>query len=153
MTRQKLYIISILVLLCCNAWSLYHLFVMPSHKPVPPRKIIIEKLQFSESQIEAYDILIAEHQKSIRDTEGQIKSAKSDLYQLLKLSVPDSALMANKIAHISALQASIEYIHMAHFADIKNLCNANQLPQFDSLVNELANLFGRNRRKNQDKHE
>ena len=40
-----------------------------------------------------------------------------------------------------------EKINLEHFLDIKKLCKPNQMKDYESLTQELANLFGHKMKK------
>ncbi|MDP3928370.1 MAG: hypothetical protein Q8R57_05070 [Bacteroidota bacterium] len=144
MTKQKIYIGIIIILLLCNAWALYKL----NHRPlsIGPRDTIIERLNFDIEQISIYDTLIHGHRRQIRAQEKSLHETKNSLYQLLKTDTLDRLQAALLLEKIAQIQMNIERIHISHFNDIKNICKPNQLPQYIKLVDELAKLFNHKRK-------
>jgi len=110
-----------------------------------PRNIIIEKLHFSEAQVEEYDQLISWHRNEIDSTDQQIVELKNRLYH--GLATPDSSGKDSLIAAISMAQQHIERVHYKHFEDIGKLCTAEQKPAFEALTREIASLFAPGPRK------
>lgn len=105
-----------------------------------PKRYIIETLHFDRNQIAAYEVLVQQHRRQIRDKEMQMMDLKQQLYSLL--SVAYSAGDADSlIAAIAGVQTAIEQINFKHFQDIKNLCRPEQQAYFDKLSLEIAELF------------
>lgn len=142
MKKSNLLIGIIIGLLACNGLLLY--FVMrptPRNNREAPKIFIIEKLHFNQEQIDAYELLIQNHRKQVKETERGIRESKNALYQTLNNNNPavqsDSLILA-----MNAYQQKMEKIHFEHFMAIKNLCTPEQLPAFEELSKELARLFG-----------
>lgn len=113
------------------------------NRPFPnhgPRDIIIDRLQFDDSQVKEYDKLISIHQKSVREADKQIAEIKSQLYTSLDSNTVYTDSLINEI---NSIQKKIETIHIKHFKDISLLCHTDQLDEFEKLSHDLAALFGR----------
>jgi len=142
MNRTKFYNIIICLLLISNFVLLYFALQKSSRgfDPDGPKNIIIEKLHFDENQIKSYQKLIDKHRKDIRKNNDQILMLKKELYSNLKTN--DSKKELDSIAtQIGVIQKQIEEIHFNHFLDIKALCKPEQLSKFDSLSEELTEIF------------
>ena len=144
MNKIKLLVISVIVLVVLNLFLVSNLF-FKTKPPFPlkgrklPREIIIEKLNFDENQIVDYVELIKEHRREIRTNDREIRQLKKKLYSLLQSD--NFELKDSLITKINIIQEDIEYIHFDHFMDIKNICNDNQLEEFNKLSVELSKLF------------
>ena len=104
-----------------------------------PMKLIIEQLNFDESQKKEFIKLVDSHKKEIKEVHQKIMSSKKNLYQELKnenASLDDSLLtiIANEVKEI-------EKAHFNHFLEIKELCNEEQKVQFAILADELSIIF------------
>lgn len=112
----------------------------PDHRPERPRNIIIERLHFTNTQVEEYDKLIQQHRNTIEEADARIIQLKNRLYSQLNntgnISEKDSLLNA-----IAETQRSVESVHYHHFEDIKMLCTAEQVKDFNMLAADLASLF------------
>ncbi len=110
------------------------------HMPQQPKMIIIEKLDFTPSQIEDYEVLIDKHLVKHKQLNKQIHENKAELYQLLKAEYneDDVNALTNEIAN--KLMA-IEQLNYNHFAEIKALCKDDQIEKFNQFTTELADLF------------
>ncbi|MCB9196087.1 MAG: periplasmic heavy metal sensor [Flavobacteriales bacterium] len=144
MTKNKVYIISIVVLLVLNLILAFLLIQRPPHPDGPkhqePKEIIIEKLGLDDEQISSYQLLINDHRSSIVEKEEQIMNLKNELYSTLKMD--SSSDQAKKlIEELAQLQEDIEHIHYDHFMEIKKICKDDQLTKFNDVINELPKLF------------
>jgi hypothetical protein len=110
----------------------------PKHEG--PKNHIIEVLHLDQAQVAQYDILIADHQKQIREQEGQLMNAKNALYATVVDEPSDSLIQGLKM-NVSSAEEKIQDIHLNHFREIKKLCKPEQLPAFESLMNEVGFLF------------
>lgn len=142
MNKTKFYILVICLLLISNFVLLYFALQKPSRgfDPDGPKNIIIEKLHFDENQIEAYQKLIDKHRQDIRKNNDHILMLKKELYSNLKNDNSKREL-DSITTQIGTIQKQIEEIHFNHFIDIKALCKPNQFSKFDSLNEELTEIF------------
>lgn len=140
MNKKRFYILVVVILLISNVFLLTMFIIGPKgHQPPNrPKLIIIEKLGFDQNQINAYDKLIAEHRSSIRKHETSLNKAKETLYKQLNVSEHNNDSI---YAIIASEHQKIEEINFSHFEDIKALCKKEQMPKFESLTKELADLF------------
>jgi hypothetical protein len=147
MNKNKLLIISVAVLVLLNI-SLIVVLTL-GHSPRPPhmqgpqnpQEIIIEKLNFDASQVEAYNEIITEHREQIENKEHEMRIAKEALYHSLSSDNQDEK--DQLIAKINILQKDFEDIHYNHFLEIKKLCKPEQIQDYNELTNELAKIFSR----------
>ena len=140
MSKSKLLIVAVIFLVALNLGLMWQLFKRPPHPGVSNRTIIMERLNFDESQTMAFDELVTAHKKDARMHEDSLRQCKNTLYAQA-LAQRDSALSQKLVTKISSLQTSIEWMHYRHFEDIRSLCRPEQLPAFKELTNELAAMF------------
>jgi Spy/CpxP family protein refolding chaperone len=150
MKTNKFYLIIIVALLCCNLVLVFFLLngpqKGPNNRPMggpgmhEPKRVIIDKLHFDDTQIMQYEEVIKSHFEAIRGYDQQINELKKDLYIQLKKSdsVDSQSIIINKIGEI---QQKIERKHFDHFLEIKKICRPDQMKDFDSLSEELVQLF------------
>jgi periplasmic protein CpxP/Spy len=124
--------------------------VMVSHRSgrahaVGPRRMIIEKLHFDETQQVAYQKLIDAHIIDVKKGEQQIQEYKRRLYATLNSAV-DLSARDSLIAEMAKLQMSVEQIHYRHFQDIKALCKPDQQKAFEAFTLEISDLFQKGQR-------
>ena len=104
-----------------------------------PKELIIEKLEFNESQIAEYDILISSHREKIQVEESEIKRLKSELFELL--NYPSESISDSLSSEIAEHIKNIETAHYNHFKEIRSLCSKDQIDNFNDLIEELPRLF------------
>ncbi|MCE3280658.1 MAG: hypothetical protein K0S44_2849 [Bacteroidetes bacterium] len=151
MNRTKLLTIVIIGLLILNLGILCILFLNKGHNDHPtgmpprgegPKKIIIEKLHFDPSQVSSYELLIDVHKKRTRELNDTSKILHKELYTLLNTAHPDTSKANELIRSIADKQMEVDHLNFNHFSDIKNLCKPEQIEYFNSLTEDLAELFG-----------
>lgn len=143
MTKNKFYLLIITALVIMNGLLLFLHFHRPD-RPMKPRDVIIDRLQFDEQQIEQYDVLITTHREALVSNELKINELKNDLY--LQLNNASDSLKINSLAkNIAELQKSVEIMNFRHFEAIKKICKPEQLPLFQELAGELSQLFAKKR--------
>ncbi len=153
MNKTKLLSVAVIALLVLNFGILGFLFLSKKHAPngrKMPREIVIEKLHFNENQIVAYDKIIKEHQKSIRNLDDTIRKTKNELYQLLNQEKINAAQKDSLYLELANYQKQIETTHFNHFLEIKSICKKEQLVHFNELTTQLGKIFAPNRKP---KHE
>ncbi len=153
MSKIKLLSIAVIGLLILNLGIVGFLFLKkpqrqpdrpngrPPFEQVRPQNEIIERLHFDSNQIRQYEILIDEHQESIKALNDSIRNVKSLLYQTL--NDENDSDKDSLIEKLGSLQKNIEHTHYGHFAEIKKLCKPDQLSDFEELTTRLAGFFGR----------
>jgi periplasmic protein CpxP/Spy len=145
--------VKILSFLCFSlvAINIFLIWFLLLHQPHQQKnfreKIIIEKLHFSDKQIAEYQQLIAKHRKDVAAAKNKMMSLKNTLYANLQ-QAEHASLKDSIIAQIRVVQSQIEQINYSHFKDIQHICIASQMPAFNALTLELANIF--NPQKPQD---
>jgi periplasmic protein CpxP/Spy len=146
MSKIKMLSIALISLVVLNlAITAFFLFTKPPALDTPdfykngPRKIIIERLGFTDSQIIQYGKLINTHMAVIKEIDDSIKIVKNTLYQTLTdKSFSGKDYLINQLSY---LQNKIEHIHYNHFADIKALCTPKQLDKYNELTKDLSLFF------------
>jgi hypothetical protein len=143
-TRFLTLLVAGLVLLNLGTLAFFRWGKMPPPRPDGPRKAIIQRLHFDDTQVVDYEKLIAAHRAAIDAKEAEIRVAKEGLYQLL--GSDDLTPRDSLIARIGAIQQDIEHIHFDHFKEIKALCKGDQVELFKELSGDLAEYFSPGRR-------
>jgi len=144
MTKNRFYILLILVLLALNGIIIGKIIFWNRPVHQEPREIIIEQLDLNEQQVSNYDKLIREHRAAIRQKDRALRQLKDSLYRQLRDPASDPG-PDSLISRISTIQREIEFIHYRHFQDIRTLCRPDQQIHFNELVNELGELFSANK--------
>lgn len=106
-----------------------------------PKKEIIERLQFEDWQVEKYEGLIALHRKAVGGRERKINALRQTLFEGVGSGM-DSTETMQICKEIGSLQAEIHQIHVAHFKQMKGLCEGRQVKAFEEMVVEFNEMFG-----------
>lgn len=154
MSRKIFYIVIIIALLLANLLLAGNMIWGKKALPPPPhprgamsggpQKLVIEKLNFDQKQIQQYEQLILEHQQQIRVYDDQIRALKNNLFILLQSEHSDTKV-DSFTRNIADVQQAIESAHYNHFRDIESLCRPDQIKNFHDLAEELSTLFSTNR--------
>lgn len=143
MNKNRFQLLVIAALLISNVLLIIFINLPKKHNgfhPNKPRNIIIERLHFDEKQIEAYDKLIEQHRKQIRENDKQIILMKNELYLNLRRETDDK-ILDSLTTSIAKIQKQIETTHYLHFVDIRNICKKEQLNNYNELILELSKIF------------
>lgn len=146
MDKIKLLTYSVIGLLLLNVGIICFLFFSrPNRNPEGNQRrhkeFISEKLHFDANQNEKYESIIPIYKDKIDSLDAINRKLKSELYSQLKLQVVNSAIKDSIITLFLANQKQIEQLHFKHFLDIKNICKAWQLEDFNALTQELGKMF------------
>ncbi|MFT4969093.1 MAG: protein CpxP [Chitinophagales bacterium] len=130
-------------MLCLNLALLAFIFFgrHPRRGHEGPKAQIIERLEFDQEQIDAYEVLIKEHQLEVQKLNEYINGLKSELYEYL--SQEDQEMSDSILQLIGEKKMQKEQLHFTHFLDLKNLCNENQMDLFTLLEKDLVKLFSK----------
>jgi hypothetical protein len=146
MDKIKLLTYAVIGLLLLNVGIICFLFLLrPNRTPEEnhgrPKEIIAEKLHFDAKQIEKYESIIPIYKDKIDSLDAINREIKSELYSQLKLPVVNTVVKDSLITLFLTNQKRIEEAHFKHFQDIKSICKATQLQDFNTLTQELGKMF------------
>jgi Spy/CpxP family protein refolding chaperone len=106
-----------------------------------PREFLIHALELDSSQLDAFQDLIEAHQASARPLKKEIRSAKENLFQLLKQPVIPETEKMKAVQVITDKTKALELLNLEHFQQLRALCNDKQKKKFDGLLDQLAGLM------------
>lgn len=151
MNRSKLLTIAVIGLLLINLGTLsFILFssrsVAPERGAGPPRgegpkRIIVERLGFTEEQQKEYEIIIKEHRGRTNELTQQSRKLHNELFSLLKSDSTDKSAADTLIEKIALNQKEIDHLNLDHFQKIKAICKGDQVQKYNNLVDDLGHLF------------
>ena len=110
-----------------------------------PREFLVRELELDSSQLDAFQELIEEHQASARPLKNEIRSAKENLFQLLKQPVIPEPEKMKAVQAITDKTKALELLNLEHFQQLRALCNDKQKKKFDGLLDQLAGLMSDSR--------
>lgn len=158
-TRNKIYVFLIGILLISNL-TLVAFFVWnkPPKKEIRrdrPGSYMKEALKndvgFTDQQMAQFEQMASQHKEKMKPLFEDISKTKESFYQMLTMpATPDSVLnMAAK--EIGNKQQQIDLKIFMHFQNIRQLCEPEQRPAFDSLVQRVVHRMVSPMRKGAEK--
>ena len=108
-----------------------------------PEHIIIEKLDFDDTQVASLRTLKMVHIKNVRSKDEEIRRVKKLIFNSLGSDSPVNIDSLSTI--IGGIQKDIELSHYNHFIKIKELCREDQIEKFNELSKDLSEIFRRKR--------
>ena len=111
-----------------------------------PKKYIVKQLDLDKEQVAQYDVLIEGHQKERKGLNKKIMELRNQLYPIA-LKDGDASKKDQILVQLNVVHQDLERLHLAHFEALKKICRADQIQQFEALVDELTHLFARKRHK------
>jgi len=106
-----------------------------------PREFLVNALELDSSQLDAFQALIEKHQASARPLKKEIRTAKENLFQLLKQPVIPGPEKMKAVQAITLNIQALELLNLDHFQQLRVLCNEKQKKKFDGLLDQLAGLM------------
>ncbi len=142
--NKKIYQIGFFLMLAVNVLLIVLLSNKAPHKnPSDLKEIISTKLNLSESQRRIYYGLASEHREKMRTLSENEKKIIEDFFQnLSNNNVNNNSHLLKSISAIHEQKVSITY---QHFEDLRNICNTEQLTDFDKIMADILKvLLGEN---------
>jgi periplasmic protein CpxP/Spy len=140
MNRSKFYIGAIVVLLLSNIVLISFILSRKVKRGHEPKEKVIEILDLDVNQRKDYEELITAHRASMRAKRDALFGLKNELYTQLSKPMQDQQT-DSLLTAISMLQKEVEMINYDHFSDIRALCRPDQMDDFNTLAQELAQIF------------
>lgn len=144
MSKVRLLSIAVIALVLLNAAILAHFFIHGARMhggAMGPQMFIIDHLELDDKQQKEFSDLIHVHKLIVEEKDAEMLLLKKELYGKLREGEEGNE---KKIAEkIGAIQTEVDLIHFHHFEDLRRICRPDQLPAFESLVDELASIFDR----------
>ena len=94
---------------------------------------------FSQSQLQQYNLISAQHRNTVKPMFEQIKKEKALQFKKLTATNFSDSMIHVAADSISAKQRNIEILVTSYFGAIRNICTPQQQPKFDSLFYSLLN--------------
>ncbi len=143
---------ALLLLLVLNSTLL--VLILMKHPPHPqnppppsmgqggPKDFLIHELNLNDQQQKSYGLLIDKHKASMGIIQSDIRTQRDSLVSLLGSSNMDSLTMNSLTSRIGDDQALIEKVNFQHFKALRNICNPDQQPKFDSVIRDALRMMG-----------
>ena len=146
MNKSKLLTAVVIALLTINIMTLTFFIIKKPNDVLElkinksPKEIVIKKLHFDANQILKYDSLIEIHKNSVRKLDQNIRMYKNNIYATLAKE-ENNKTIDSLFFKLTNSQLAIEKIHYQHFLDIKQICKKDQMVSYESLTEELSQIF------------
>lgn len=137
MNKRTKWIIAVLVVLNIVLITLLILGKPPHHQN--PREMIISRLNMSTTQVQKYDELIAQHQKSNKVLHDKVKVLKEEFAG--HVLATDEAMIDSLSNEIGKVLSEVELNNAHHLKDINGILNDSQKKDFEDFVKEIPQLF------------
>jgi protein CpxP len=101
---------------------------------------IKKELNFSEEQSGKFQQLTTEHFEKMRPIMQDIRQAKDSFFSLMRQpDVPSDSVLLAGADQIAQKQKFQELQSFRHFRQVRELCNDEQKPKFDTLIKKMIN--------------
>lgn len=140
LVRNKITTWLIAILIVANIVTLVFFWIghFRNQRNNSPKEFLAKKLNFSDSQKDAYFDLAKEHNESANKLREQIKINKDNLFKLLQSDQVTDSLRDNAALQISLSIQSLDILTFEHFKKVRTLCTPAQKPKFDELVQKMV---------------
>jgi len=139
----KLWRWTVVLLVLCNIGLMLTIWLKPvggNGRPQheTPRDYLIRNLKFSSDQVHQYDMLIEDHQQSMRRLRHEGMELHNSLFNNLKNEgAPENA--ADSLARLIANnQKEIDLVTYRHFVKVRALCTDAQKKEFDDIIVDVV---------------
>ena len=152
--RNKVLVLIISVLLISNLALVAYLVFGKQKDPKGNRggdrgkafsDYIIKEVNFSEDQAATFKQMMTEHFEKLRPLMGEVRKAKDSFFTLMQQpQIPPDSVLQKAAENIAQKQKLQELQSFNHFRKVRELCNEEQKPKFDSVIKKMINRsFGR----------
>ena len=109
-----------------------------------------KELNFSEEQSAKFQQMITSHFEKLKPIMGEVRKAKDAMFNLMRQpAMPSDSVLQNAAENIAQKQKLQELQSFNHFRQVRELCNDEQKPKFDSLISKMINRsFGHGQDRN-----
>jgi periplasmic protein CpxP/Spy len=144
MTKNKILILLVAVLLLTNIAMLYFFLNKPQHskggragREAAMSAFLEKEIGFSPQQLQQYDSLGKIHRGKMSAVFDTMRTAKEQMLKGLAADNFTDAAMVQAAELSAGKQREMELAMLQHFKSIRNLCTPAQQPKFDSLYYKM----------------
>ncbi len=102
--------------------------------------VLKEKVYFTDDQLIAFRGLKNEHREGAEQLKQRVHEARRELFKGVAAGNEQEA--SQLATDIGLAQAELEELTFKHFYDIRTLCTEEQLPAFESLLEDITRMLG-----------
>ena len=96
------------------------------------------ELGFSDTQNAQFERLRDGHKAQAMAIRDLMKKEKDTMFAMVSTASTDDSLWVFHAERIGALHIELETITFGHFRDIRQLCDDEQKPKFDAIIQEVS---------------
>ena len=143
MSRNKLLLFIVAILLLANVVLLYFLFKGDSQpKPTPrERRGISEQLKndvgFNAEQLKAYELRREKHMGEMKGLFEDLRQTKENFFNTVRDPQAADSVVERGANAIAEKQKLIDLQTHSYFTDLRKICTPEQLAKFDSLYQQV----------------
>ncbi len=113
------------------------------HNPI---ELLTRELHLNNAQKEKVSSLVRQHKAYMDSIRTQVEPIKKELRN--NIFSPDQSLEKDTLFNVLGLiQADVERKFHQHFIDIKNICEGEQIEQFEIFLEKMPQRHGPNRNR------
>lgn len=146
-TRANKFLIAlVLILIVANIASIALFWIKdvkpPAMQPrATPAEFLVKELQLTTAQQQQFETLKKEHQQEASTLRKEIKDAKEELFELLKIPEVNDSVKNTAVKKISLLTEQIDLVTFNHFEKVRAICNVTQQKKFDEIIKEVTRMM------------
>lgn len=137
--KIALWLIGLLILGNIATLTFFWIGHLKNQRDNSPKEFLVKKLNFTDSQKNAYFKLAMEHNESAKIIREQIKLDKENLFQLLKSDNISDSMRNELVFKVSKSIQSLDILTFEHFKKVRTICTDEQKPKFDELIQKMVN--------------
>jgi|GEM_PF-4383082 len=141
MKRERIYVVSIVVLILLNGWLLFCL-LRAEHAPHQKPPKLTSWLNFEGDLRSKIDALERNHFERKDKLMEQNFRLHNDLVELVVSDQVNDSLLQQKLLEIGQLQQDIERMTAYYFKEIYSFCSADQRQKFKHEIKRVLNRMG-----------
>lgn len=135
------WILILLVLL--NLALLASIWLKPQLKPETSIGILPlfkKELQLDDTQFAQFKSILEQHRNQTRPIAEKIKANKQKMISVLQGDTPDTTRAKQLAVEIASQHQLLEEALIAHYLNLKKICNATQLKQLDEVFDRALSV-------------
>ena len=160
-TKSKLYLLIIGILLITNIAMLFFFYGNKDggkkgnrggDRGAMMKEFLQKEIGFNPQQVQQYDTLNKQHKEKMKAAFDAMRGNKEQQFKELGSKGFSDSAIADVILQSVEKQKLMELQIFNHFAAVRKICTAGQLPKFDSLVYKILSRKGDNKKRAEGKN-
>ncbi|WP_046758027.1 Spy/CpxP family protein refolding chaperone [Kordia jejudonensis] len=147
MKKNTLLYILIAFLVVMNGFFMVKIFGDKRPPRPNPGNFIAKELQFSETQMQEFELLNDAHHEAMRVLSEDIKMLKDELFAEISKPTLDEEKVNNLTKRIGEKTRQKDLKTFYHFREVQKICTAEQSKQFNTIVQKALKQHGKKRRR------